>query len=318
MLRATMELMQIRVLHLLASLAVLAPLDVSGGSLQPLACTMIQSEMGPFFRWPTANPGMVAPVLMVWNYPVYRSPLRTSFTGKSIQIDIPASFGQTAGFHLGKTAIPTKTDERFRLTRLEIRRPAQAYTGLGQALSHVMEMVLIHRQENGDKWANVILPFQVSTNGADMDIINPIIDGVKLPTRISQTGYVMASAASEMKVSPAFQNATFSEFWNTAPVAGCTKKIVNVRYFLRTNTLAIGQDTFTQLSNALENVPAQEPVQPPQTTWLMDTCRNNSGVCKIQAAVDMQAKLQNLQKYQSQAITEQSSRKADLDTSLVS
>jgi len=240
----------------------------------------------------------------------------TSFTGKSIQIDIPPSFGLTAGFHLGKTAIPSPTDERFRLTMLEIRRPAQAYAGLGQELSHVMEMVLIHRELASDQWANVILPFQVSTSGAEMDIINPIIDGTKLPTRISQTGYVMASATGKLSVGSAFDNATFSEFWNTAPAAGCKSTTCNVRFFMRTNVLSIGVDTFAQLSNALESAPAQEPVQPPETTWLIDTCRNSTGVCKIKKPEDIAKKLLDLEKYQTQAMQEQTAKKADLDKNL--
>merc|ERR1719183_877656 len=253
---------------LLIILASTAPLLASGGSLQPLACSIIRSEQGPFYRWPTVNLGMVAPVLVVWHYPVYRSPLPSSFTGTSIQIDVPYSFGQTAGFHLGTTAIPTATDPRYRLSRIDIRKPAQAYAGLGQELGHVMEMVLIHREEIGNTWANVILPFQISTDGADVDIINPLIDGVHLPRRTLETGYVMASAVSELKLGPAFENATFSEFWGTAPADGCPNKTLDVRYFMRTNTLAIGIDTFSQLSKALENVPNQQPVQPPHATWL--------------------------------------------------
>merc|ERR1719183_484930 len=285
---------------LLIILASTAPLLASGGSLQPLACSIIRSEQGPFYRWPTVNLGMVAPVLVVWHYPVYRSPLASSFTGTSIQIDIPTSFGQTAGFHLGATAIPTNTDERYRLTRIEIRKPARAYSGLGQALSHVMEMVLIHREQNGNRWANVILPFQVSTNGADMDIVNPIIEGVQLPRRRSQTGHVMASATSHLRLSPAFENATFSEFWGTAPAAGCNNRTVDVRYFMRTSALTIGIDSFAQLSEALENVPDQQPAQPPANTWLINTCRNSSGACRLQHPVNMQARLQSMLTAQSQ------------------
>jgi carbonic anhydrase len=246
--------------------------------------------------------------------------LRSSFTGKSILIDIPPSFGQTAGFHLGRSTVPSAHDERYRLTRLEIRKPAQAYSGLGQALSHVMEMVLIHKEENNNRWANVILPFQVSTNGGDFDIINPLVDGVKLPTRIFESGYVMASAVSELRLSPAFENnATFSEFWATAPAAGCPNKNVNVRYLMRTNTLALGVDTFAQLSNALEFAPEQEPVQPPETSWIMGTCKNATGVgasnttCTMLKADNMTHKLEDLKNYQSIAVKEQRARKATLD-----
>jgi len=259
---------------------------------------------------------MVAPVNVVWNFPTYKNPLHSTFTGTSIQIDIPPNFGEFAGFHLGTTAVPTKTDERFRLTRLDIRKPAVAYSGLGQALSHVMEMVLILKQENGDYWANVILPFQVSTNGADMDIINPIIGGTTLPNRTGQTGYVMASAVSELKLSPGFDNATFSEFWGTAPAYGCPNKTVNVRYFMRTTTLAIGVDTFAQLSGALENAPLQDPTQPSETTWIVNTCKNNTGNCVIQKAADLAKKLKDAQSYVSQAVTKQRARKIDLDTAL--
>jgi len=323
MLQTTMELRQPRWTCLFFVSALLAPLShalLAAPALtpvvQPMACTSIQSAMGPSYRWPTPNPGMVAPLNVVWNYPVYRNPLRSSYTGKSIQIDIPPSFGEKAGFHLGTTPIPTATDERYRLTRVDIRKPAQAYSGLGQALTHVMEMVLIHRQENGDRWANVILPFQVSTDGADMDIINPIIDGTNLPSRIGATGIVMASAVSELMLAPGFDNASFSEFWGTAPVFGCPSKNVNVRYFMRTSTLFIGVDTFEQLSSALQNAPVQDPTQPPEATWTIGTCRNSTGTCVVQKAVDMQAKLVNMQKYQSQALTEQRTRKVDLDAAL--
>lgn len=307
MLRMAMKFLFISTL--LASLSHALP-------VQPMACTAVQSSMGPSYRWPTPNPGMVAPVNVVWNYPVYSNPLRSAFTGKSIQIEIPPSFGEFAGFHLGTTAIPTPTDERYRLTRLDIRKPAQAYSGLGQALSHVMEMVLIHREENGDRWANVILPFQVSTDGAKMDIINPIIDGTKLPSRIGQTGYVMASAVSELKLSPGLDNATFSEFWGTAPAYGCTSKTVNVRYFMRTTALAIGVDTFGQLAGALENAPVQDPTQPPPVTWTIGTCHNSTGACVVKTGENMQLKLANMKTYQSQAITQQRTRKTALDAKL--
>jgi len=284
--------------------------------VMPMACSQVVASMGSFYRWPTSNPGMVAPVDLVWNYPVYKNPLQCSFTGKSIAIDIPGSYGDTAGFHLGTSSVPTKTDERYRLVRAELRKPAAAYSGLGQALSHVMEMVLVHREENGNRFANVILPFQVSTNGADFDIINPIIDGVKLPSRISQTGIVMASSNSQMFLDPAFQNATFSEFWGTTEAAGCKSKTVDVRYFMRTNTLSIGIDSFAQMSNALENAAEQQPVQPPAATWIVGSCKNGTGKCSLKKAEDMQAKLASLQKYQSQAVAEQRSRKADLDSKL--
>lgn len=272
--------------------------------------------MGASYRWPTPNPGMVAPLNVVWNYPVYRSPLTSSFTGESIQIDIPADLGETSGFHLGTQAVPTAKDEKYRLRRLDIRKPAKAYSGLGQALTHVMEMVLIHKQENGDKWANVILPFQVSTDGSDMDIINPIIDGTKLPDRIGESSHVMASAVSELQLSPGFDNATFSEFWATAPVSGCKDKNVNVRFFMRTSNLNIGVDTFQQLGDALQSAPMQEPTQAPEMAWTIGTCRNGTGTCKVEKAEDLQAKLKNTQKYMSQALTEQRTRKSDLEKKL--
>lgn len=315
----TMELRQVRSACLLFILASLAPTSrgiVAPVALQPLACSTIQSGMGSFYRWPTANPGMVAPVNVVWNYPVYTNPLQCSFTGLSILMTIPPSFGEVAGFHLGATAIPTASDERYRLTQIAIRKPAQAYSGLGQALTHVMEMVLIHKEVNGNNWANVILPFQVSTNGAEMDIVNPIIAGGQLPSRLGQTGIVMASAVSQLELGPGFDNATFSEFWGTAPAQGCSSKTVNNRFFMRTSTLAIGVDTFEQLSTALQNAAVQDPTQPPETTWTVGTCRNNSGTCVVQKAENMQTKLTTMQKYQSEALTEQRSRKTDLDTKL--
>jgi len=259
---------------------------------------------------------MVAPVNLVYNYPTYRNPLVSTYTGKAIQLAIPEDFGQTAGFHLGTTAVPTATDEKYRLVQVSLRKPPQAYTGLGQALSHVLEMVLVHKQSNGANWANIILPFQVSTNGADMDIINPIVDGATLPTSTGMSGYVMTSAVSEMKLSPAFDNTNFSEFWGTAPVSGCTTESVNVRYFMRSNTLAIGVDTFAQMSNALENTPSQEPTEPPASNWIVGTCTNGTGTCQVAAAADLKTQLDNLKQAESQAITEQRTRKADLDTKL--
>merc|ERR1719321_1358301 len=92
-----------------ASIILVTALWRHAAATQPVACLQIEASMGPFYRWPTANPGMVAPVNLVWNYPTYTSPLNTEFTGKSIQILIPESFGQFAGFHLGTTAIPTYT-----------------------------------------------------------------------------------------------------------------------------------------------------------------------------------------------------------------
>jgi len=282
-------------------------------SVQPIACSQIVADMGPFYRWPKANPGMVAPVNIVWKYPKYQSPLRSSFTGKSIQIDIPADFGEHAGFHLGTSGKPKNTDEEYRLARVELRKPAQAYAGLGQQLSHVMEMVLVHKQHNGKHWANIILPFQVSTSGADMDIINPIVDGTKLPRRIGESGYVMASAVNKMILSPAFENATFNEFWGKAPVAGCNKKDVDVRFFMRTDTLSLGVDTFQQMSTALENAPNQQPVQPAEATWIVGSCSgaDPAAPCVPRKAQDMQAKLKNLEQFQTRAITQQRDKKSN-------
>lgn len=282
------------------------------------ACSNPVIDMGDFYRWPTVNPGMAAPVNVVYNYPVYRQPLRSEFTGKSIKISIPADYGQSAGFHLGTGGAPKGNDEKYRLTSIDIRKPAKAYAGLGQALTHVMEMVLVHKQSNGNGWANIILPFQVSTSGADIDIVDPIIAGVELPDRIGQTGYVVAGGTNELLLGPAFEGESrFSEFWGDAPVSGCpSADKLHARFFMRTNVLTIGVDTFQQLMNALENTPEEQPTMPPGVSWLLGTCANNSATCTLVTPVNVQQKMTELQNFQGKAVSEQRSRKADMDGKL--
>jgi carbonic anhydrase len=275
------------------------------------------AAMGDFWRWPTPNPGMASPVNVVYNYPVYKSPLAAAFDGKAITIDLPSDYGAEAGFFLGTSGIAAASDEKYGLTRLEIRKPAKAYAGLGQALPHVMEMVAIHRGQNVNNWANVVIPFQVSTSGRDMDIIGAAINGEELPNRIGQTGHVLKSAVNQLILEPAFANATFSEFWGKAPVAGCASATnLDVRYFLRSQVLAIGVDTFQQLSDALEDVAEEEPVEPKVVSWLIGTCQTNVSKCELVTPKDMNAELAELQKSQGQAVSEQRAKKADLDSKL--
>jgi len=167
-----------------------------------------------------------------------------------------------------------------------------------------MEMVMIHKQANptsADKtrWANIILPFQVSTSGAAVDIIGLLVNGVNLPGRIGESGIILSSASGKMDFAPVFKDATFSEFWGTAPDAGCETSTENVRYFMRSDVLTIGLDTFDQLAIALQSVPAQEPSLPPQITWIVPTCAHDADcgdleAAKTQAKKDLQAKVTDL------------------------
>jgi carbonic anhydrase len=272
----------------------------TGTALVPLACQegYKLASMGSSYSWPQQNPGLVAPKAVVWDYPAYSEPLACSYTGKSLAVEIPASVGEKNHFHLGTSSTAEATDEKYILARLEIRKPAQAYAGVGQQLSHVMEMVMIHKQDDptsADKkrWANIILPFQVSTSGAAVDIIGMMINGVNLPGRIGESGIILSSASGKMDFAPGFKDATFSEFWGTAPDAGCETSTENVRYFMRNDVLTIGLDTFDQLAIALQSVPAQEPSLSPKITWIVGTCAHDAD-CVLPTPKNLEAQVDAL------------------------
>mmetsp|Transcript_72877 Transcript_72877/g.126520 ORF Transcript_72877/g.126520 Transcript_72877/m.126520 type:complete len:731 (-) Transcript_72877:75-2267(-) len=302
----------------LARLLVAALISSCGpqGANAQVACEDIQASSGIFPRWPVQNPGLVANVALQWDYPTYENPLALRFTGKSLAIELPTSY--MGGFKLTDPAKPTAPAEQYRLTQVELRRPAAIPEGSGQVLSHQWEAVLIHQETSSSYWANVVVPFTVTTSGAVADIVQPMIEGVKLPSTLGAVVPVMASATSRMKLdavflSDEFANTTFHHFWGTADVDGCTTKNVNVRYLLRSSTLGVGQDTASALTNTLKDVPAQGPTETTSLpVFLVEPCKNGT-TCVIPPAADLKTMLTSATTVQSGAVDEQRERKANLD-----
>jgi carbonic anhydrase len=251
----------------------------------------------------------------MWNYEVYTNPMPSRLERMSLVIDVPASYGQKTGFHFTTPAnANAKGGERYRLEKIHFRKPAVAYAGLGQALNHVLEMVLVHKQMDGTYWANVILPFQVTTDGAAIDLINPMISNQALPSRVGELTYLLKTATSQMDLVPAFQNATFSTFWGTAADEGCPTNKSNVRYFMRTGVLFVGVDTFKALSKVLDNSPTMDPTAPPAVTWVVSTCKNGTKCEILKEKVPLATKLQNSENAKTAALNMQNARKANLTT----
>lgn len=288
------------------------------GQVPKVACLPghIQADAGKLWRWPIPNPGMVAPVALQWSYPKYKNPLPLEYTGKSLAINMPLSY--TGGFNLSTPGKPADTDESYSLSRIELRKPPAIPEGAGQVLTHQWEMVLIHKEAKGVYWANVVVPFAVTTSGSALDIVNPLIEGADLPTVVGNIVPVMAASTSHLYLDPVFVstdllNTTFHHVWSEASCAGCEEKSVPTRTFLRSSPLGIGMDSAQQLARALIDVKGEKPTMSyGMDFWIVDPCKKDDE-CEIHEAADLANMAKNAHEVQSSAVEEQRKCKTKLD-----
>merc|ERR1719155_83787 len=91
--------------------------------------------------------------------------------------------------------------------------------GGNQALSHALELALIHEGYDGTaNWASVVVPFIVSSDPAG-DILSSLTTGANLPTGRGQVRPVMVSSSVALDLPAVFRNASFLQYWAQLPTA---------------------------------------------------------------------------------------------------
>eukprot|EP00401_Gymnodinium_catenatum_P061720 CAMPEP_0117493906 /NCGR_PEP_ID=MMETSP0784-20121206/19336_1 /TAXON_ID=39447 /ORGANISM="" /LENGTH=647 /DNA_ID=CAMNT_0005288767 /DNA_START=52 /DNA_END=1995 /DNA_ORIENTATION=- len=259
---------------------------------------------GKSFRWPEANPALVAPASLHYAYSKVTYPLEATFTGEVISIPLPGDY--SGGFTLA-----TSPPEKYVLKRIEVRNPAQVAAGTVQALAHVLELALVHQQVGGNYWANVIVPFQVS-GVSEFDALYSIVTGATMPTGVGEIQPVIVSGSQALDVNSFFGDSTFLNFWTELPTQ-CVSQNVPARQFMRSATLNTGFDTMKTLQTALGNAVAYLPLIAPAASWLVNAC-NASGICTHAAATPLGEQLTQARTIQSVAVLEFRERKSLMDT----
>mmetsp|Transcript_46901 Transcript_46901/g.101899 ORF Transcript_46901/g.101899 Transcript_46901/m.101899 type:complete len:646 (-) Transcript_46901:34-1971(-) len=293
------------------ALAFWASLSLSVQGASGEVCQVSTSYSGGSYRWPVANPAMAAPAQLQFDYPTFKDPVKGEFTGTSIYIPMPQNYGGSLVLAKAKTSADTAAEqETYRLTAIELRKPGQVPEGIGQVLSHIFEMALIHEQVGGGYRATVVIPFS-SSGQSFYDVLAPIVLGAKMPTEQGQQESMLLSSAQPLMLSRVFEGATFLNFWTRLPT-NCPELSANSRQFMRTTTLNLGQDTFSALLETLVHAPAAPPIQSPAVSWLMTSCPLN-GQCTNIAAQTLTEQLTSAKESQSIAVAELRERKGLMD-----
>eukprot|EP00927_Polykrikos_kofoidii_P085679 TRINITY_DN9382_c0_g1_i2.p1 TRINITY_DN9382_c0_g1~~TRINITY_DN9382_c0_g1_i2.p1 ORF type:complete len:672 (-),score=98.04 TRINITY_DN9382_c0_g1_i2:395-2410(-) len=283
-----------------------------GSALKAGDCLTVSATGSKSYRWPVENPALVAPAKLHHNYPVYGNPVEAEFTGDVIGIPIPADFA--AGFSLIQSAGDGSngtTTEQYVLRRMEIRKAAKVPEGIGQVLSHAMELALVHEQVGGSYWANVIIPFTVSGDST-YDLLFPLVYGATMPTQVGQREPMVLSGAQKLMLNASFVGDTsFHHFWTTLPTT-CLGRTVQARQFMRRKVLNIGFETYDVLMSTLANAPDYPPFDPAPMTWIVGTC-GLDGACSVPSVPDLTTQLTEAYSLRSRAVTEFRERKALMD-----
>lgn len=274
-------------------------------------CSNLQAIGGDSYRWPVVNPGLVAPVFGVFDYPTLDSPLTAEHTGRSLQINLPDDFA--GGFSLmHNSSQGGTTDEVYHLKRVLIRLPALVPEGEAQVLSHSLEVCLLHQEEGSSQWANVIIPFHVQA-GDKSDPLTSLVGGAQLPNQEGHTAAVLTSSAQKLDLNQAWADASFSHFWSTLPTE-CGQTTVSARHLLRTDVMMTSPDTFAALIEALVDARTFTPTEI-GTAWLLHSCRSGE-TCPLQPGANLTERVSSATLLQSQKVASIRSSKAALDTAL--
>lgn len=293
----------------------LAAIMPSALALQPslasasTTCQNAQATGSRSYRWPVANPALVAPVKLQFDYPIYSNPLEAEFTGEVLALPTPVEY--LGGFSIiTSSGTGSNSTEQYVLRRIELRKPGKVPEGIGQVLPHVMEVALVHEQVGGPHWANVIVPFTVSAEST-YDMLFPLVFGATMPMDMGQREPMLLSGAQELNLNAGFGNCTFHHQWTTLPT-DCIGKTVTARQFMRSKTLNIGFETYNLLMTTLANAPDFPPLQSAPITWIIDTCPAG-GTCTVSEIPNLVTLLSEARTLQSQAVAELRERKALMD-----
>eukprot|EP00442_Polarella_glacialis_P025811 CAMPEP_0115090742 /NCGR_PEP_ID=MMETSP0227-20121206/25635_1 /TAXON_ID=89957 /ORGANISM="Polarella glacialis, Strain CCMP 1383" /LENGTH=704 /DNA_ID=CAMNT_0002481995 /DNA_START=117 /DNA_END=2231 /DNA_ORIENTATION=- len=277
-----------------------------------VACTALQASSGSSYRWALNNPALAAPVLVNYQYATYLNPLMSELTDRALVVHIPPDF--RSNFKLSDPASP-ETAQRYLLQSIELRKPAVIPEGSQQALSHVLEAVLVHRENTGTGyWASVVVPFEISTDPS-IDMLTVLLDQATLPTKLGETQPLLVSTNVGLNLSEFFENVSFQHFWATLPT-GCPGTDVHSRILMRNSTILTSQRAVKQILAALTFAPGLPPVLPPQDTWQVNSCPRGS-TCSAAKAQDLSSKLTEAQSLESSALATLEKAKSAMDASLL-
>lgn len=239
-------------------------------------CQAPNAQAGSPYTWVNGNPALVAPVTISYNTQPYDNIMMSTFTGKSIRIEVPPDL--QASFTIVPNKTSSGTPEQYTLTAIELRRPGQQVSGSAQAMSHVLEMALVFQETTGTGYyANVISGFTVSDSYGP-DVLTPLVDQATLPSKTGQTSPVLMSIVQQLYLGFVFDNATFSHYWTTLPT-DCQGVTVPARQFMRATALSTLPGTYHSIAKALGKAPNHPPQSSPKTVFLLGTCDSSSTTC---------------------------------------
>lgn len=255
-------------------------------STQDSGCGTITASAGNPYRFASKNPATVAPVYMDWEVKSYSNPLLAELKDSSLVIAAPADM--VANFNLvNSTNISniSGNGERYLLQSIQIRKPGQTAEGLGQALNHELEVVLVHKEITGTGYyANVIVPFEVGVDPG-FQILAPLLNEAELPQNVGEIKPVLVTNTLPLDLAAVFENASFQEFWSTVETS-CQDKTAGSRFIMRNATLMTSKDIMGRLLSVLKWAEESPALKAPTPTWLMGAC-SRGRTCKLFTSQDL-------------------------------
>ncbi|CAK9036120.1 unnamed protein product [Durusdinium trenchii] len=291
-------------------LLLLAVLSVSRG-LSDAGCDAIMGSSGQTYRWALQNPQLVAPVLLKYDFLEYKSPLMSTLTDNALVIQAPADI--TANFVLTSPDSNTTAEQKYRLQSIQLRKPALVAEGTKQELSHELEVVLVHREGTGSRFANVIVPIEVSAEPS-LDLLAPLLDQAELPSEVGELQPVLVSMLP-LKLANVFANVSFQHFWAEVKTS-CNGGSAGARIFMRNQTIATSKSRLQRVLNMLQYAPEQLPTLPPTQTWLVQPCPRG-GSCAFPTPTNLTPQLLEAQAALANDSTKLQTAKQAMDESLL-
>jgi len=300
-------------------LAFLACLPFCTGFLQSTqdnGCGTVTASAGPQYRFATKNPATVAPVYIDWEVKLYSNPLQAELKDSSLVIGAPADM--VANFKLVNSttnATVSGNGEKYLLQSIQIRKPGETAEGLGQALNHELEVVLVHKETTGTGYyANVIVPFEVGVDPG-FDILAPLLNEAELPAKVGEVKPVLVTNTLPLNLASAFENASFQEFWSTV-ITSCNDQTAGARLIMRNQTLTTSKDIMSRLLGLLKWAEPAPALKAPTPTWLMGACQRGQ-TCKMFNATDLAQVYAKAQSEKNSSYGKLVAAKAAMDAALI-
>lgn len=289
-----------------AAFAVLLALTCIWSGARAQFCEHLVASAGRSVQWPVSNPALVAPVTASYDVKPYRSPLLATRTDTSIVVAAPPDL--ECNFFLTDA---NGTLEKYSLSTMEVRKPGVMPADMSP-LSHVLELVLVHRAPSG-VWASVVIPLNVVGNPPN-DVLTPIFSGAVLPTEVGHISPVHLQSAMPLDLTAAWAS-TFYASWSVLPTS-CPGVKVPARHLLRSTTMATSPATFSAISLALRSVRDRAPpLRIEALFWLMTACPMGS-TCAPPVAQNLAQDLQNATSLYQAQVTALWATKARLDSAI--